>query len=47
MEIRKSISNILNVDVNKVSVKATTYEKMGFIGRGEALACECVCLIED
>lgn len=47
MEIRKSISNILNVDVNKISVKATTYEKMGFIGRGEALACECVCLIEN
>lgn len=46
-DIRKSISSILNVDIDKISVKATTYEKMGFIGRGEALACECVCLIED
>lgn len=44
--IKKSIANLLNVNVDQVSVKATTYEKMGFIGRGEALACECVCLIE-
>ena len=46
MGIRESISNILNCPLDCVSVKATTYEKMGFIGRGEALACECVCLIE-
>ncbi|MBQ3253293.1 MAG: 2-C-methyl-D-erythritol 2,4-cyclodiphosphate synthase [Acholeplasmatales bacterium] len=45
--IRESISNILNIDINQISVKATTYEKMGFIGRGEAIACECVCLIES
>lgn len=45
--IKKSIANLLNVNVDQVSVKATTYEKMGFIGRGEALACECVCLIEN
>ncbi|MBQ9124672.1 MAG: 2-C-methyl-D-erythritol 2,4-cyclodiphosphate synthase [Acholeplasmatales bacterium] len=44
-KIRNSIANILNVEIDKVSLKATTYEKMGFIGRGEALACECVCLI--
>jgi 2-C-methyl-D-erythritol 2,4-cyclodiphosphate synthase len=45
-KIIKSISNILNIDTAFVSVKATTYEKMGFIGRGEAIACECVCLVE-
>lgn len=44
--IRTSIAHILNVDVNQVSIKATTWEKMGFIGRGEAIASECVCLIE-
>ncbi len=47
MDIRKSIASILNVDIELISVKATTYEKMGFIGRGEALACECVCLVEN
>lgn len=46
-QIQESIANILKVDVNQVSIKATTYEKMGFIGRGEALACECVCLIKN
>ena len=46
LEIQISIANILNVDLDMISVKATTYEKMGFIGRGEALACECVCLVE-
>lgn len=45
-DIRFSIAKILNVSVDDVSVKATTYEKMGFIGRGEAIACECVCLVE-
>ena len=45
-DIKNSIANMLNVDIDQISVKATTYEKMGFIGRGEALACECVCLIE-
>lgn len=45
--IRKSIAQILNVDISLISVKATTYEKMGFIGRGEAIASECVCLVEN
>jgi len=47
LDIQKSIANILNVDLNQVSIKATTYEKMGFIGRGEAIACEAVCLVSN
>lgn len=47
LDIKKSIANILNVDLNQVSIKATTYEKMGFIGRGEAIACEAVCLVSN
>ncbi len=46
-KMRESIALILGIDISLVSVKATTYEKMGFIGRGEALACECVCLVEN
>lgn len=46
LQIQKSIANLLNIEEDQVSIKATTYEKMGFIGRGEALACECVCLVE-
>lgn len=46
-EIRTSIASLLNLELNQVSVKATTWEKMGFIGRGEAMACECVCLVSN
>ena len=45
-EIRKSIAEILAIDINQISIKATTYERMSFIGEGKALAAECVCLIE-
>ena len=44
-KIRESIASIINIDKSQVSVKATTWEKMGFVGRGEAIACECVCLV--
>lgn len=46
-KIQQSIADILGVDVSLISVKATTWEKMGFVGRGEALACEAVCLVEN
>lgn len=45
-KIRVSIASLLNISLNQVSVKATTWEGMGFIGRQEAIACECVCLVE-
>lgn len=44
--IQKSIADLLGVDASLVSVKATTWERMGFIGRGEAIAAECVCLMQ-
>ena len=45
--IRQSIARILNLDVSYVSVKATTWERMGFIGEGLAIASECVVLVES
>lgn len=45
--IRESIANILNVNITDISIKATTWEKMGFIGRGEAIAAEATVLITD
>ena len=36
--MRAIISNILRVHIDDVSIKATTTEKMGFIGKGEGLA---------
>ena len=43
--MRNSIADILEMLVSQVSVKATTHEGLGFIGRNEAIASECVCLV--
>lgn len=36
--MRKILSNITGVTVDRISVKATTAEKLGFVGRGEGIA---------
>jgi len=43
--MRKVIANIINVDVDHVSVKATTSEKLGFVGRNEGCAAHAVVLL--
>ncbi len=37
-QMQKVIGNILDVNENQVSIKATTSEKMGFVGREEGIA---------
>ncbi len=44
--MRARIAEIIGVDIDRVSVKATTTEQMGFTGRGEGLAAQAVCSIE-
>ena len=44
--MKKVIAEILNTDVENISIKATTTEKLGFIGRGEGISSEAVCLLE-
>ncbi|MFH0766822.1 MAG: 2-C-methyl-D-erythritol 2,4-cyclodiphosphate synthase [Bacillota bacterium] len=45
-EIKQSISQILNVNIEQISVKATTYEKMDAIGEKKAIAAEAVVLLK-
>ena len=45
-DIRESISNILNIDIELISVKATTYEKLDAIGNQLAIAAESVVLLK-
>ncbi len=45
-KMRENIAGALDIDVDFVSVKATTEEKLGFTGRKEGISAHCVCLIE-
>ena len=42
-----AIATHLGLEPNAVSVKATTFEGKGTIGRGEAIACEAIATIES
>ena len=44
--MREVVSNLLEIDIKFVSIKATTMEKRGIIGRGEGCLCETVILLE-
>ncbi|MBC8588038.1 2-C-methyl-D-erythritol 2,4-cyclodiphosphate synthase [Paratissierella segnis] len=46
LDMRENISKILNTSVDNISVKATTTEKLGFVGNGEGISSYCVCLLK-
>lgn len=45
--MRRVIADVLSLDVDRINVKATTTEKLGFTGRSEGIAAEAVCLLEN
>ncbi len=44
--MRKNIADALDIEYDRVSVKATTEEKLGFTGSGEGISAHAIALIE-
>lgn len=44
-QMRKNIAEALGVELSNINVKATTTEKLGFVGREEGIAAEAVCIL--
>lgn len=43
--MREKLASVMQIDIDCVSIKATTNEKMGFVGREEGVAAHAVALI--
>ena len=46
-QMQENIATAVNVSSDRVNVKATTEEKLGFTGTGEGMSCHAVCLLEE
>lgn len=46
INMRACISEILNTDIENISIKATTTEKLGFVGREEGISAEAIVLLK-
>ncbi|HEY8508466.1 MAG TPA: 2-C-methyl-D-erythritol 2,4-cyclodiphosphate synthase [Steroidobacteraceae bacterium] len=45
--MRRRIAELLSVEESRVNIKATTTEKLGFLGRAEGIAAQAVVLLQD
>lgn len=45
-EMRKNISDALNISINQINIKATTEEGLGFTGKCEGISSQSICLLK-
>ncbi len=46
-QMQANIASVLKTEVDRINVKATTEEHLGFTGDGSGMACHAVCLLEE
>lgn len=46
-QMEQTLASTLRISPERVNVKATTEERLGFTGRGEGISCHAVCLLEE
>ena len=46
LNIQTSLAKIMSLELNQISIKATTTEKLGFCGREEGIAVQSACLVK-
>jgi len=44
-DMTRIIADTLDIDVNRVNIKGTTTERLGFVGREEGIAAQAICLL--
>ena len=47
LSIREKLASVMDIDISLVSVKATTTEKLGYVGKEEGVNAHAVCLINS
>lgn len=45
--MRENIASALNISIDKINVKATTEEGLGFTGTGEGISSQSICLVTN
>lgn len=45
-QMEKNIADVLCIEIEKINIKATTEEGLGFTGKNEGVACQAICCVE-
>lgn len=46
-QMRKKLAKVMEISEDRLNLKATTEEHLGFTGRQEGISAHCVCLLEE